>query len=113
MFIFVLILLSINIISRSSTFTHKSVYECYMVCIYECCIFVADFRHNIITGHFPENRDMIFLIGHSSKFEYFFRFSFNSILLILKKTIQKVTSLQLSNLLFYMYLHINFALSKR
>lgn len=74
---------------------------------------VADFRHNIITGHFPENRDMIFLIGHSSKFEYFFRFSFNSILLILKKTIQKVTSLQLSNLLFYMYLHINFALSKR
>ena len=37
----------------------------------------------------------------------------NSILLILKKTIQKVTSLQLSNLLFYMYLHINFALSKR
>ncbi|GEM_PF-5940615 len=41
MFIFVLILLSINIISRSSTFTHKSVYECYMVCIYECCIFVA------------------------------------------------------------------------
>lgn len=56
---------------------------------------------------------MIFLIGHSSQFEYFFRFSFNSILLILKKTIQKVTSLQLSNLLFYMYLHINFALSKR
>lgn len=56
---------------------------------------------------------MIFLIGHSSKFEYFFRFYFNSILLILKKTIQKVTSLQLSNLLFYMYLHINFALSKR
>lgn len=56
---------------------------------------------------------MIFLIGHSSKFEYFYRFSFNSILLILKKTIQKVTSLQLSNLLFYMYLHINFALSKR
>ena len=41
MFIFVLILLSINIISRSSTFTHKSVYECYMVFIYECCIFVA------------------------------------------------------------------------
>lgn len=42
MFIFVLILLSINIISRSSTFTHKSVYEVlyglYLRMLYICCV---------------------------------------------------------------------------
>lgn len=55
---------------------------------------------------------MIFLIGHSSKFEYFLDFLL-TLSCSYSKNYSKVTSLQLSNLLFYMYLHINFALSKR
>lgn len=41
MFLSVSILLFSSTLLSNIAFAYKSVYECYIVCIYECCIFVT------------------------------------------------------------------------